>query len=86
MMEIHLTTRGKIIEKLDRLTVYERRIVEMIIERILAGQKAYGPWNADDPRDMAHEALEECLDAAVYSAAGLIKQAASSGKDGNDGI
>ena len=68
-----------IIVKLASLTVYERRIVEMIIDRILAGQKAYGPWNADDTRDMAHEALEECLDAAVYSAAGLIKQGAKNG-------
>jgi hypothetical protein len=61
-------------EKLEKLTVYERRIVEMIIDRILAGPRAIGPWNDTAKMVMEHDAFEKSLDAAVEAAAGMIRQ------------
>jgi hypothetical protein len=45
------------------------RVVERIIQRLLLGQKQYGPLDlATNPRDWRAEATEEFLDGAIYLA------------------
>lgn len=50
-------------------------VVGMVIERLKAGRLAYGPFDLrNDGRDFDAEATDECLDAAVYLAAGLLRR------------
>jgi hypothetical protein len=52
----------------------EAEILLMVAERLLKGQEQYGKLDvASDPRDMAHEALEEAADGMVYTAIALKK-------------
>lgn len=56
----------------------ERRIVDLIADRLEHGRKQYGDLDlARDKRDWNQEALEEALDLAVYLAIALIKRRAS---------
>ena len=51
-----------------------KKILNLIEERLLVGEKRYGHENvANDGRDFEKEALEEALDCAVYLAAKLIE-------------
>jgi hypothetical protein len=60
--------------KLARLGLDELRVVELITDRLLEGQKVYGLLDVtDDPRDFTRETLEEVCDASVYAAVQLIK-------------
>ena len=53
----------------------ERRLIELIAERLAAGRTQYGELVlATDRRDFTIEASEEALDAAVYLAARLLKE------------
>ena len=50
------------------------KILDLIEERLLVGERKYGNENViDDGRDFIQEALEEALDCAVYLAAKLIE-------------
>ena len=50
------------------------KILDLIEERLLIGERKYGNENViDDGRDFVQEALEEALDCAVYLAAKLIE-------------
>tara|TARA_R100000808_G_scaffold25079_1_gene61460 strand:- start:16437 stop:16625 length:189 start_codon:yes stop_codon:yes gene_type:complete len=50
------------------------RILELIEERLLVGERKYGNENViNDGRNFTKEALEEALDCAVYLAAKLIE-------------
>ena len=50
------------------------KILYLIEERLLIGERKYGNENViDDGRDFIQEALEEALDCAVYLAAKLIE-------------
>jgi hypothetical protein len=49
-----------------------REVLVMTAERLAAGRKAYND-DFDADRNMAHEALEEAADLAVYCQVGLIK-------------
>ena len=51
-----------------------KKILSLIEERLLVGEKRYGHENvANDGRDFEKEALEEALDCAVYLAGQLIE-------------
>lgn len=53
----------------------ELDVVGMVIERLKAGRLAYGPFDLrNDMREFDAEATDECLDAAVYLAAGLLRR------------
>ncbi len=53
----------------------ELDVVGMVIERLKAGRLAYGPFDLrNDGRQFDEEARDECLDAAIYLAAGLIQR------------
>jgi hypothetical protein len=59
---------------IDKLGPDELRVLEIIVGRLANGQVTYGLFDVDsDPRDFARETLEEVCDAAVYSAAQLLK-------------
>ena len=50
------------------------KILDLIEERLLVGERKYGNENViNDGRDFIQEALEEALDCAVYLAAKLIE-------------
>ena len=50
------------------------KILDLIEERLVIGERKYGSENViDDGRDFIQEALEEALDCAVYLAAKLIE-------------
>ena len=50
------------------------KILDLIEERLLIGERKYGNENViNDGRDFVQEALEEALDCAVYLAAKLIE-------------
>ena len=50
------------------------KILDLIEERLIIGERKYGNENViDDGRDFVQEALEEALDCAVYLAAKLIE-------------
>ena len=50
------------------------KILDLIEERLLIGERKYGNENViNDGRDFIQEALEEALDCAVYLAARLIE-------------
>ena len=51
-----------------------KKILNLIEERLLVGEKKYGNENVtNDGRDFVKEALEESLDLAVYLSAKLIE-------------
>ena len=51
-----------------------KKILELIEERLLVGERKYGHQNiTNDGRDFLKEALEEVLDLAVYVSAKLIE-------------
>ena len=50
------------------------KILDLIEERLLIGERKYGNENViNDGRDFLQEALEEALDCSVYLAAKLIE-------------
>ena len=50
------------------------KILDLIEERLIIGERKYGNENViNDGRDFVQEALEEALDCAVYLAAKLIE-------------
>jgi hypothetical protein len=52
----------------------ELRVLVLLVRRVLCGQRRYGRLDlARDPRDFAHEGLEELLDATFYLSAGLLR-------------
>lgn len=53
---------------LPKLGDIELRILAEIQSRLLIGQDQYGKFQITEPRDLSREALEEVLDALVYSA------------------
>ena len=51
-----------------------KKILELIKQRLLIGEKKYGNENVtNDGRDFLKESLEEALDCAVYLAARLLE-------------
>ena len=69
-LQVHagpITTR--LIDTICKLNRDEMRVLLEIAERLLHGQRQYGPLElARDRRDWKREAHEEFLDAAVYLA------------------
>jgi hypothetical protein len=59
--------------RLEALAPDERRIMELLLERMEGGHSAYGPWNIQDGRDYRKEALEEALDGLHYCAAAILR-------------
>jgi hypothetical protein len=51
----------------------ETEILAELSERLEVGERLYGPFDEDDPRDMTEEAIEEVLDALIYTAFQLYK-------------
>jgi hypothetical protein len=65
---------GELVEISSKLGPDELKVLEIIARRLANGQVTYGLFDVDtDPRDFARETLEEVCDAAVYSAAQLLK-------------
>ena len=56
------------LDTIARLGDIERDVIMRIASRLLVGQTQYGKFQAQDTRDMVHEASEELLDAVVYMA------------------
>jgi len=51
-----------------------KKILKLIEERLLIGEKKYGHQNVvNDGRDFVKESLEEALDCSVYLAARLLE-------------
>jgi hypothetical protein len=46
----------------------ERAVVLEIAERVLAGQRTYGPFEDTEKRDLTRETAQELMDAIVYAA------------------
>lgn len=63
-----------LIERIDALRKDERRIIEVLLDRIDQGRKVYGPWRIDDGRNYSKETFEEVIDALHYCAAALLKE------------
>jgi hypothetical protein len=60
--------------KLAKLGLDELRVIELITDRLIQGQAAYGLLDiAKDPRDFNREVLEEVCDSSVYAAVQLLK-------------
>lgn len=58
----------------DNLKEDEKKIMDLLLARISAGRKVYGPWKIEkDKRDYIEEILMEVLDAMHYCAAQLLK-------------
>lgn len=51
----------------------EIEILNEIVSRLSMGQRQYGVFKDEDPRDWRKETLAEVLDAMVYSARVLVK-------------
>jgi hypothetical protein len=53
----------------------ERRIIELLVDRLEQGRREYGPWPspAEERRDLEREALEEAVDGLAYTAAALLR-------------
>lgn len=60
----------------------ENEIIGLLAERVRAGRRVYGLWQADDPRSYNREALEEIIDALAYCAAELLRSSAGDDKEG----
>jgi len=50
----------------------ELEIIQLLLERLRAGRKLYGPWLRDRYKQPIKETLEEIIDALHYCAAKLI--------------
>jgi hypothetical protein len=59
-------------QRFESLPPIERSIASKIIARLEMGLKQYGEFPATDKRDFAAEALDEVLDAQIYSARALL--------------
>ena len=64
------------------VTSVNKKILQLIEQRLLIGEKKYGNENViNDGRDFLKESLEEALDCSVYLAARLIELIDSEGKE-----
>jgi hypothetical protein len=67
--------RARIEAALPRLNLDELEVAALIAERLVAGQKVYGPLDlATDQRDFRREGHEEAVDAAIYLACETLKR------------
>lgn len=58
----------RIAEMVARLEGDERRLVEIFVERLLAGHEVYGVWHAHtERRDLRREQAEEGVDFLEYA-------------------
>jgi hypothetical protein len=72
-----------VVGTLGDLAGQELDVVGLIVERLRAGRLAYGPFDlANDGRDFDEEARDECLDAAVYLAAQLVRRSVAGTQPG----
>jgi len=53
---------------------YKEEVMQTVRKRIEQGNKDYGPWLADDPRNYICEAFEELVDAMEYLAAEIHRE------------
>ena len=60
-------------QRIAQLGPDERKIIELLLERLEEGRSSYGDWNVGDGRDYVAEALDEVLDGLHYCAAALIR-------------
>jgi hypothetical protein len=63
-----VTRLDRIVELAKELGDIELDVAVTMLERLYAGQNAYGRFKANDPRDFRKEAEDEALDMAVYCA------------------
>jgi hypothetical protein len=70
-----MTWEAENIEQIcGRLGPDELKVLELVAERLANGQETYGLFDIDtDERDFPKEALEEVVDASIYSAVQLLK-------------
>ncbi len=68
-----LNERAQLGTRLDLLNDNERSIALTAVARLELGRKNYGPWEVNDGRDNAREALEEAIDGFMYCAAELVR-------------
>lgn len=59
----------ELLDTVTELGVYERKILLLIARRLLLGQKHYGKFCPNIPKDWVKEEAEELADAWVYRAA-----------------
>ncbi|WP_394845160.1 3'-5' exonuclease [Pendulispora brunnea] len=69
-----LRTQIDVGARIDKLVADEKKIVNTLVDRMIAGQKEYGPWHVDDGRNNPREALLEVVDALNYVGAELVRQ------------
>lgn len=66
---------GDLLEEARNLGDDEVLVLTLIAKRLRIGREVYGPLSIrHDTRNWHREALEECADAAVYAAVGLIRR------------
>jgi len=70
--EQDLNLFGGLVQRLRDLPPIELEIAKMLINRLHAGLIQYGAFEKTDVRDFRREALEEVIDAQIYSARLLI--------------
>ncbi len=63
-----MTRLDRIVDLCKELGDLEMDVALTFLERLYAGQNAYGRFKATDPRDFRKEAEDEALDMAVYCA------------------
>ena len=71
MITAEMLTDFELLSKIKGLPDTEKRIATMVIDRLCAGLREYGPWDRRKHNDM-QDILEEQLDAAVYSSAAML--------------
>lgn len=65
--------RGDLVFHDDALSEDEIEIAKLVLSRLKAGRKNYGPWKVDDGRDYPLEMLSELLDGMMYDAAEIVR-------------
>jgi len=68
-----LLLETEVVQQVRSMEADERAIANLIVDRIDAGRKDYGPWRTSDGRDYPGEALLEVVDALNYCAAELVR-------------
>lgn len=56
----------------------ERKIAQIVVSRLAAGVKEYGPWDKREHNN-GQDIFEEFVDAAVYAAAAIVEMGKMSG-------
>ena len=66
---------GSALRTYYKLNEDERRVVDLIVERIFQGREEYGAFDLEsDGRHFAREELEEIVDATIYKSMRILKE------------